>query len=199
MSSESQDKDRSLIIRSEQTSLDHLTTSNYLRQAGFSPQFPQILMRLNDVLPHRSLTRLSLELHPGNIPLIDAHAEHGAGYRFFVDSRPQSNLVELSLIGSGRHFHIDDIKNFTNTVLPDQSAILHAKASRHLIEPIDDFNEDLQKVTEEVLRTWFDELPANESSGKKTGEIFEDYPYGAPRAEVRVENQQHPFVRTFCC
>lgn len=36
-------EDRSLIVRSEQTSLENLSRSPYLAESGFSPRFPEIL------------------------------------------------------------------------------------------------------------------------------------------------------------
>lgn len=152
-------------------------------------------MRLNDVLPYQGIKRLSFELHPGPTPQIDAEVEHTGGYRLFVNSYPQTQRAELMLTGSGRTFRIDDIKDFVRTNFPDRTATLHADASPHLIEPIDDFDEDLHGVTEELLRTWFEEKPAHESSGVKSEDQFVDKPYGIYRVEVRIEGQKDPLFR----
>lgn len=190
-----QPEERGLVVRSEENSLDSLSRSPYLVEAGFSPRFPQILMRLNDVLPHQSIRRLSLELHPGKTSRIDAHVEYGGAYRFFVDSIPANKSVEITLVGRGRYFRIEDIKDFARTIFPDKPAILHADSSPHLIEPRDHFNEDLQTVTEETLRTWLEELPAHESSGTSFGGKFFDYPYSLHEAEVRIGGQKCALFR----
>jgi hypothetical protein len=190
-----QPDDRSLVVRSEQTSLDNLSRSPYLAEAGFSPQFPEILMRLNKVLPEQGIKRISFELHPGPTPQIDAKVEHTGGYRLLVNAYPETQRTEIMLTGSERTFRIDDIKDFVCTNFPDRTAKLHAGASPHLIEPIEDFDGDLEKVTEELLRTWFEEKPAHESSLHKIGDQSVDYPYRVPSAEVKIEGQKYPL---FC-
>lgn len=188
-------EDRSLIVRFEQTSLDDLYGSPYLEKAGFSPQFPEILMRLNDVLPHQNIRRISFELHPGPTPQIDADVEHTGGYRLFVNSYPPTQRAEIMLTGSGRAFRIDDIKDFVRTNFSNKTAKLHADASPHLIEPLEDFDEELEEVTEELLRTWFEDKPAHESSGVRKGGQHVGMPYGYPRAEVKIEGQKYPLFR----
>ncbi len=188
----------SLLVRSEQTNLDSLVSASYLARAGFSPRFPIVLMGLNNVLPPVSMSRFSFELYPGETPRIDARVEHTGGYRLSVDCSPISKRAEIALRGHGTQFRIADIKDFVRAIFPNALATLHACASPHVIRRIDDFDQDLQTITEEVLRGWFRRLPARKSSGLssrgKSKVCYFDYPYGPPSAEVRIEGQRDPLL-----
>lgn len=76
--------ERSLVVRSEQTSLEGLKGDPFLQRAGFSPQLPERLLRLNDVLFKPPIESIGIELIPGTTPLITTHVEHGReGILFF--------------------------------------------------------------------------------------------------------------------
>ncbi|MBI4039581.1 hypothetical protein HY388_02025 [Candidatus Daviesbacteria bacterium] len=191
-----QPEDRSLVVRSEQSSLESFTQTPFLQQAGFSPQFPERLMRLNDVLFSQPINSIGINLQPGRIPLITTSIEHSSstGYRVRINAEPKARIAEITVYGRGRTVTIEDIKDFVKSTFPENKSILHAEASPRLIEPLEDFNGDLQEVTRELLRSWFEEKPAHPSSVISYRGQNVDYPYEFD-LEIRLEGQNEPLFR----
>lgn len=194
MADQEKGTERQLIVRNQATPLSSLGENPYLAIAGFSPLLSERLMRLNEVLPARRVRSVGIELQPGQTPILNAHVDFDStrGYKAMVNGFPGEKRAEIALSGSGKMVSIDDLKMFATTYLPDQEARLLAPSSARLLEPIPDFDKDLKEVSEDELRTWFEQRPANETSGFRSGGVNVDYLYGSPRAEVILLGQKLP-------
>lgn len=188
-------EDRNIVIRSEQTSMEQAIKNPFLEKVGFSPQLPQRLMRLNDVLLRVAppISSVGIEIVPGRIPLITTDITHSSGARVFLrgGADRMADLEIESNFSSGLITTIEDIQVFVKSLFPHKQAKVFSYASEDLKEPIGDLYQDLDTVDSEVLRS-FHEF---RESKKKIGILIvngigKDFPY--INFKIVILNQAFP-------
>lgn len=150
--------DRDIVIRSEQSSIEQVGKNPFLERVGFSPQLPQRLMRLNDVIAGPPLNSVGILMVPGKTPLITTNVSHDSGIRVYVEGTVhgtasiqlghKENIVSFALIVA-----IEDIQDFVKSLFPNSQARIFSRASDDLEEPISGLNEDLYAIGSNVLKS----------------------------------------------
>ncbi len=158
-----QPDEKSLIVRSEQTSLQAMTDKPFLQVMGFSPQLPQHLMDLNTVLLERgpAIESVGIELIPGETPLVSTQIEHGPGYRVHLNSKGSTASLNIADMSKSHNpslvLLLADIQNFARSTFTDQKARLQARKKSLKSNTIGSyFDEDLYSVTDEMIKPWVD-------------------------------------------
>ncbi|KKR76959.1 MAG: hypothetical protein UU21_C0001G0013 [Candidatus Levybacteria bacterium GW2011_GWA2_40_8] len=151
---------RSLVVRSEQTSLANVAETPFLQQVGFSPLLGQRLARLNETITSRAakLRKVKIEMVPGETPLITTHLDHGTGYRVFIESTgKKANLTIRTRTEDGLYTPLGlplvDVKSFLESAFPEAEVRLHQylKYGTEWAEHKDDLDIDFRNLTEEEI------------------------------------------------
>lgn len=172
---QSKPDERSLVVQHEQTTLQEMAGHPFLRLTGFSPQFPDHLMQLNNALRRAEpkINAIDINLVPGNTPLISTDVSYARGLGVHLRALPESQTAEFQ-VGSEfyRQNHvavtIEDIQEFAALTFPNHQATVFAEASERLIEPMENFNMDLQQTTQDLL---------NQGLERSTVSGSESFPY----------------------
>lgn len=180
------EEQRSIVVRSEQSSLE-VARNPLLERVGFSPQFANRLMSLNDVIVKRGaaprLNRVGIDMVPGKIPIITTDVSHGSGMRIFMES--DGGVASLKLdtsepFASTLTVKIEDIQDFVKTLFAGKETKVFSEVHDDLKEEAGDLDMDLYQINNETLKTFLEFL-----KGKKIR-----MPYS--RFEVRVSDQNLP-------
>lgn len=195
-----QPDERNLVVRPEQTSLQRLPESNLLQQVGFSPQLPERLMQLNDVLAQGAkgvpVGNLEITLFPGEIPLVHTRIE--PIYSYYVSLRSttaagasltiatRGDEKDILQKGNGQGFYLGDIQDFVRSTFPETPVRLHAFRLWDRQDHPEDFDADLYQIDEEMLKQFTESLPPS----KRTETRRFSY-YGC---EVRLQDHPKPLL-----
>lgn len=165
---EQEKPERSLVVRSQETSLQRAGATPQFLEVGITPQFIENLGRVNnalvrasEVVPSSRLTDVSIALIPGKNPVIETAFRHDSGVRVYINSKTEINSrpktteilvkseseVSLKIVVS-----LSDIQEFARKVFPDNRVILHGVPNPTLAKEPESLNPDLYSVTEEMLR-----------------------------------------------
>lgn len=197
-----QPDDKSLVIRSEQTSLSRIAESPVLQILGFSPQFPDRLAKLNDVLGRATLpvSALEITLFPGKIPVVQTQIEPTRGY--FVHLRAtRSQEVTLAInhpeepgpVGQG--FTLTDIQDFVQSTFPNRSARFFVY--RNLWNEVaadEDFDKDLFALSEDELKPLTIQITSfnpERGTNQVKGRAYEYH------GEIRLGEQKDPLFLVY--
>lgn len=178
---------RSIVVHSEQTSMEQVVKNPFLEIVGFSPKLPQRLSRLNDVLLRRDVPHINtvgILMVPGEIPLITTKISHVSGMRIYVEGGADGLAsLEMKSSSASAAVTIEDIQGFVKKLFPNKEVRVFSRAYQDLEEPIDDLDRDLYAVSSEILK------PLNELRLKK-GKFGSMLPYYT--FEVGVSGQDLP-------
>ena len=186
---------RSIVVRSEQSSLEQAAVNPLLEEVGFSPQLANRLLRLNDVIVKReaapALSRIGIGMVPGKIPIITTDVSHGSGMRIFIESDGEVASLKLHTsesLGANLTVKVEDIQDFVKALFPDKETKVFSEANRNLEEETEDLDIDLHQLNNKALKTF--------RKFRKAKKIrnYEGYPKTLPysRFEVRVSDQDLP-------
>lgn len=189
---------KSIVVRSEQSSLEQATRNPLLEKVGFSPQFGDRLMSLNDVIVKRGaaprLNTVGVAVVPGKVPVITTEVLHGEGVRIFTGSDGRVADLELNTnepFGSSLIVKIEDIQDFVKTLFPNKEARVFAGVTEALEKEEKDLDIDLYQLNNEILKTFHELRKVKKVGGYDSVAL----PY--TRFEVRVAGQGLP-KRTNC-
>lgn len=168
-----QDKpEKSLAIRSQETSLARTGSSPHFLAVGLTPQFFENLGKANaaivrayEVTP-KTPASVSMVLVPGESPIVETTFKSVSGLRIYVNSEPRSATsrpkptTEIKVVDESTNPRsivvlLSEIQEFVKKIFPDENMVLHATPYPGLVEKPESINSDLNSVTQEMLQSTF--------------------------------------------
>ncbi len=190
--------EKQLIVSGEQKSLTEMASHSLVARAGFSPEFPQRLMKLNDALRRASprVSAVSFDMIPGATPDITTGIEYESTIGLHIKGFPQTHRAEFELgtefdALKGINVAVDDIREFVRSVFPGQNATVIAEEDHYIEEKSGPFVEDLQNVTQDQLsklNEFKKILPYTEDSEGGSGLPYHSF-------DVKLDNQEIPLLQ----
>lgn len=178
---------RSIVVRSEQSSFEQVVRNPLLEGVGFSTQLANQLMRLNDVIVRSGaappLGKVGIAMVPGKIPIITTDVSHDSGMRIFIESGGGVASLKLDTsmpYASPLTVKIEDIQDFVKALFPDKEAKVFSEVHDDVKEEAEDLDIDLYQINNETLKTFLEFL-----KGKEIRMLYS-------RFEVRVSDQNLP-------
>ncbi len=183
-----------LAVHSEAVDFKAVVAHPVLKEAGFSPEFPAILGRLSEVVTPRRISRIGIELFPGEQAVVTTSVDHDTspGYKIGLEIYPQSYEAEIALLGKGTPFALEDVQAFAKDAFPRVDVRYQAKAADNLEEPIEDFDMPLRRVREKMLLAWQEDRLVARSETSVYGRATER-PYGS-ESKVVIPGQTEPLM-----
>jgi len=151
------EEQRGLIIRS--TGLKNVAHYPLSEITGFSPELPQRLGRLNEVLSQivpPEIQSIKIEMTPGEVPVFQTEVKHESGYRVTLDIDPIERRADFTIHTTRENgltlvTALEDIKGFVKSNVPDKKAAMVGVPFREEEGKTEQFFKDLDEITEEEL------------------------------------------------
>lgn len=152
-----QEEERGLIVRT--TGLKNIAHYPLSEITGFSPELPQRLGRLNEVLSYavpREIQSIKIEMTPGEIPVFQTEVKHESGYRVTLNIDPRERRGDFTVyttekLGLTLVTALEDIKGFIKQNMPDAKAGMLGVPLRKDKSRVEPFFRSLDNITEEEL------------------------------------------------